>query len=256
MSRQVCPYVFCSAIVEMAWMRVDPYNTNAQRLVVPSHDIKNPIITGACPAGLMWLPLGEHEAELLTERAQNDGRTIQAAIERAEEGSETDPRGRHGGMFPLTSRRPSGVPLRLGREPSTEGEEREHWFPKRNPPEYRPAPAQGGYAVGSQEGRGMATVREVVGQITEGNVKTNEALSSIAEANQGIEHCLGAIEEALSLIRGALDDSGAGILTEYAGLLESAQQHVQSSAGELQAALGELGAGLERGEQAIGNMLA
>lgn len=102
----------------------------------------------------------------------------------------------------------------------------------------------------------MSTVREVVGQITEGNVKTNEALNAIAEASQGVERCLGAIEEALSLIRGALDDSGAGALTEYAGLLESAQQHVQSSHTELEQALGDLGAGMERGETAIGNMLS
>jgi len=102
----------------------------------------------------------------------------------------------------------------------------------------------------------MATVREVVAQITSGNLKTNEALQAVAEANQSIENCLGAIEEALSLIRGALDDSGAQSLTEYTGLLESAQQHVQSSHTELEQALGELGAGLERGETAIGNMLS
>ena len=255
MARESCPYVFCSAVVEMAWMRTHASNPEAKRLMVPSHDIQNPVLTGACPAGLMWIPLGENEVELLTQRAQADRRIIQAAIERTTEGSETDDRGRGGGVFPLTSYGPDGTPLRIGREPPVEGPERADWFPQRNPPEYHPAPEQGGYAVGNQGGRGMASIREVIGQVTEGNVKTGEALGAIAQSNEALDNCLAAIEQAKSLIGGALDGSGAQTLSEYAGLLEAAEQHVQSARSELEQALGDLSAGMERGEQAIGNLL-
>lgn len=251
--RMGCPFVMCSAVVTTVWVRPFP-TSDATRLMVPWHLINHSHIKGGCPASYLWIPLTEEAAEMLTERAMVLLREVQAQMERQDElgPPERDRRAREGGVFPIRPVNRSGIPSRLGREPVTP-EDQGDWYTPRPPEQYKPVPPTAeGHVLGS---RSMASIREVVEQVTAGNVHTGEAAASIAQAVDSLNTAKAAIEQAKAQIAGAIDGSGAQTLGEYLGLLETAEQQVEAAIPGLEQAQSELAGGMERGETYIGMAL-
>lgn len=255
--RMGCPYIFCSAVIEASWMRTSPSNPRAERLMVPAHDIRHSWITGACPASLMWIPLDRDAIRVLTERAHQDRRDViqRMAEQDTQEPPDRDHTARRGGMFPqrpMYPRGPGRLPGRMGREP---GPHSGTWNPPRpGDPQNQPVPpGLGGQPLG---GRAMASIREVVAQVTEANVQTGEAAASVAEC----VHVLGAAKESMESASGqiaaAIDGAGVETLGEYAGLLRSAIEAVDAAIPSLDEASRELTAGMEKGETYIGHLMA
>lgn len=250
-----CPYIFCSATVEAKWMRTRADNPNAQMLMIPEHDMRNSIVQGPCPAGMMWIPLDEYTRAILAERARVHGRLIGKHLANPPKSVTEDPRAREGGMYPIRPVGPSGIPHRLGREPATEADQGD-WNPPRGQEPERPVPPHtGGGPFTGRGTTGMASITELIGMTNEANASTGEALGAIAQCSQALDSCLGAIERAKALVAHVLDDSHAQTMTEYHGLLNQAEDNVRSVHGPLEEALGQLGAGMEKGEQFIGNMM-
>jgi len=260
MSQRIsCPYVFCSATVEVKWMQTDPHNPEAEQQMIPRHEIDHSWIKGDCPASLMWIPFSEQVVEMLTDRAVIDRAAIEQRIERENERGQQqrDETAREGGLFPLRplyKRGPGKLPGRLGREP---GPNSGVWNPPRPGDPEKPMPTDsGGQSLGRGQGRHVASTQELVGQITEANVMAGEAAGAAMQCVQTLQAAKASIQGAKSNIAAALDGSGAQTLTEYLALLEDAEGQIDQAVPALENVTSNLAAGMERGETMIGRILS
>ena len=111
----------------------------------------------------------------------------------------------------------------------------------------------------------MATVEDIVGQVTEANVlisdvigalgQTKEAeeavLAQLSEAKNNFGNALGAAVQARDLIAQTVGSSGSATLNEMLGMLQSAiDDHMTASAARFDEAISSISATVSDGEEA------
>jgi len=117
----------------------------------------------------------------------------------------------------------------------------------------------------------MATVEEIIGQVTEANVMLGEAVGGLAQAQEGLEaataqlvearinfsNALGKAEEARDMVAATVQNSGSATLGEMLGIIQGAiDDHMTPGGMRLQEAPGPLHATMYDREEASSDLAA
>jgi hypothetical protein len=203
-----CPFVMCSASIELAVLQAQPGDDETTVTMIPAHQLEPDSYFGTCPASLMYYPLDPYSVEQLVHQM--------AILRRMKQQREQAHRGDESNVEPPRPLFKQHEEYRHGRVPQPDPDRARQWFSSSSQPApRRPDPKP----MGTLPGTGG-----VVASTAEVKAALGQAAALVSDAQQAAQAASGQMMEARQVLlwvkQTTVDDIGEGECGQAIALLD------------------------------------